>query len=161
VKTSIASGTGENMFPQYIGQSQYIRGYDREYYYGSECEMASTGTTGCAATQMLGSRTAIGNAELRFPVFRPFKYKKTNISFIPIDGLIFYDAGVAWSGGQTVYGSKPANYNWQTQRFLLRSYGYGFRVNLFNFAILRLDKSYPLDATSKKGYWFWTLGPSF
>jgi hypothetical protein len=43
----------------------------------------------------------------------------------------------------------------------MRSYGYGFRVNLFNFAILRFDKSYPLDGASKKGYWFWTLGPSF
>ena len=161
VQTSIASGKGEYLFPKYIGRADILRGYDREYYYGSECESAATGTSACTATQLLGSRVAFGNAELRFPVFRPFKYKKTNISFIPVDGLVFYDAGVAWSSGQTVYGSKPAGYAWTKQRYPLRSYGYGFRINLFNFAILRIDKSYPLDASSRKGYWFWTLGPSF
>ena len=99
--------------------------------------------------------------ELRFPVVRPFKIRRTLVQFLPVDGLIFGDAGVAWSKGQSLTLSKPANYDWQKQRYPLRSYGYGFRVNLFNIAILRIDKSYPLDAASKKGYWFWTLGSSF
>jgi Tol biopolymer transport system component len=161
VQTAISVGPGENQFPKYIGRSDLIRGYDRENYYSNSCQTAPGGTGECSATQLLGSRVAFGNLELRFPVFRPFKYHKTRINFIPIDGLIFTDAGVAWTKGQTISLSRPANYDWNTQRYPLRSYGYGFRVNLFNFAILRLDKSYPLDAASKKGYWFWTLGPSF
>ena len=71
------------------------------------------------------------------------------------------EMGAAWSKDQTLYGARPANYDVNKQRYPLRSYGYGFRVNLFNIAILRIDKSYPLDAASKKGYWFWTLGSSF
>jgi len=161
VQTAISAGSGENLFPKYIGRADFLRGYDRENYYSNACATDTTGTGACSATQLLGSRVAFGNVELRFPVFRPFQYKKKHITFIPIDGLIFADAGVAWSKGQTLSASRPANYDWTTQRYPLRSYGYGFRVNLFNFAILRIDKSYPLDASSKKGYWFWTLGPSF
>ena len=161
VQTAMSVGPGENEFPKYIGQSQLLRGYDRENYYSSVCETAPGGTGECSASQLLGSRAAVANAELRFPVFRPFHLGKTLIQFLPIDGLIFADAGMAWSKGQTLSLSKPANYDWNTQRYPLRSYGYGFRINLFNFAILRIDKSYPLDAASKKGYWFWTIGPSF
>ncbi|MDQ8153852.1 MAG: hypothetical protein P3B98_04235 [Gemmatimonadota bacterium] len=161
VQTAMSVGSGEDQFPKYIGRADLLRGYDRENYYSSACESAIGGSGECSAVQLLGSRIAFANAELRFPVFRPFRYKKTNVSFIPVDGLIFVDAGMAWSKGQTVSTSRPQNYDWQTQRYPLRSYGYGFRVNLFNFAILRIDKSYPLDGASKKGYWFWTLGPSF
>jgi len=159
---SVGSDSAEANFPKYIGRADMVRGYDRENYYSSSCgTAAASGASECSATQLLGSRVAFANVELRFPVFRSFKLRRTTISFIPIDGLIFADAGMAWSKGQTVSVSRPANYDWSTQRYAMRSYGYGFRVNLFNFAILRLDKSYPLDAASKKGYWFWTLGPSF
>lgn len=161
VQTDISVGSGELEFPKYIGRADLMRGYDRENYYSSVCETVPGGTGECSATQLIGSRVAFGNVELRFPVIRPFKFQRKLIRFIPVDGLIFADAGVAWSKAQKLSVSRPDNYDWATQRYPLRSYGYGFRVNLFNFAILRIDKSYPLDAASKKGYWFWTLGPSF
>ena len=161
VQTAISAGSGEDQFPKYIGRADIIRGYDRENYYSSVCQTVSSGTAECSATQLLGSRVAFANVELRFPVVRSFGWLGRAISLIPVDGLVFYDAGMAWSKGQEVSISRPANYNWQTQRYPLRSYGYGFRVNLFNFAILRIDKSYPLDGAQTKGYWYWTLGPSF
>ncbi|MBI1808545.1 MAG: PD40 domain-containing protein [Gemmatimonadetes bacterium] len=153
-------GPGEQTFPRYIGIPQYIRGYDREAYLQSDCTQVQN--TDCnAALQLLGSRVALVNAEMRFPLVRRFDLGFLPISLPPIDGLFFYDAGMAWSGGQSVTMSRPANYDYTTQRYPLRSYGYGFRVNLFNFAILRMDYSVPLDSFSKKGYWWWTLGPSF
>ncbi len=158
---SVGSDSAEQNFPKYIGRADIIRGYDRENYSSNSCETVASGTAACSATQLLGSRVAFANVELRFPVLRSVTVRKSRISLIPVDGLIFYDAGVAWSKGQSVTTSRPANYDWQTQRFPLRSYGYGFRVNLFNFAILRIDKSYPLDGASRKGYWYWTLGPSY
>lgn len=161
VQTAISVGSGESNFPKYIGRSDIIRGYDRENYYSNSCQTVASGTAACSATQLLGSRAAFANAELRFPLLRSLKAFGSSIGLPPVDGLVFYDAGMAWSKGQTVSVSRPANYDWQTQRYPLRSYGYGFRVNLFNFAILRIDKSYPLDGAQKKGYWYWTLGPSF
>ena len=84
------------------------------------------------------------------------------IALPPIDGLLFYDAGMAWNRGQSVSVGQPANYDFSTQRYLLRSYGWGLRVNLFNMAVLRWDYAIPLDgANVRKGYWWWTIGPSF
>ena len=78
-----------------------------------------------------------------------------------IDGALFYDAGLAWSGGQTVYGSRPANYDLTTQRYPLQSYGIGLRMNLFNYAILRWDYAIPLSEANARGFWAWSLWPSF
>ena len=47
-------------------------------------------------------------------------------------------------------------------RHLLRSYGAGVRVNLFNFALLRWDYAIPLDGPWKgDGYWRFSIAPSF
>ena len=78
-----------------------------------------------------------------------------------MDGLFFYDAGIAWSAGQSISLAKPANYNYQVQRFVMRSYGFGLRVNLFNLAILRWDLAKPLDRDNTKWNWTFSLGPSF
>ena len=153
-------GPGESMFPRYIGIPQFLRGYDRENYLGSDCVQVQNANCN-PALQLLGSRVALVNAELRFPLVRRFDLGFLPISLPPVDGLVFYDAGMAWSGGQSVTISKPANYDFNTQRYPLRTYGYGVRINIFNFAVLRWDLSWPLDSVSKKPYWWWTLGPSF
>jgi hypothetical protein len=84
------------------------------------------------------------------------------ISLPPVDGLVFYDIGLAWSGGQKVVSSYSATSNVATTRAPMRSYGAGIRLNLFGFALLRWDYAIALDRPGgKKGYWTWTLGPSF
>ena len=79
----------------------------------------------------------------------------------PVDGLIFHDAGLAWSAGQSVSLSRPAEYNVALQRYPIRSYGAGIRVNLFNYAILRWDYAIPVDQNGRRGIWTWSLWPSF
>ncbi len=158
--TDEAVGPGENIRPKYIGIPQYIRGYDRENYL-STCGAVSASTADCGATQLLGTRVVTANAELRFPLIRRFDLGFLPISLPPLDGLVFYDAGMAWTGGQKVSLTKPANYDQSTQRYLLRSYGFGLRLNLFNLAVLRWDYAVPLDASNRKGYWWFSLGPSF
>ena len=116
----------------------------------------------CSAVQLLGSRVAVANAELRFPLVRRLELGVLPIALPPLDGLFFYDAGMAWSKGQTVYGGRPANYDGNKQRYPLRSYGFGLRLNLFNYAILRWDYAVPLDQLGgKRGFWTWSLWPSF
>jgi len=83
------------------------------------------------------------------------------ISLPPVDGLFFFDAGVAWSRGQQVSLSRPDNYDQDTQRYLLRSYGMGLRMNLFGYALLRADYAIPMDRGRRHGYWVMTLGQSF
>lgn len=157
---NVSVGPNEAEFPKFIGRPDFIRGYDREFY-ASDCSSSSSDPTACAAGQLLGSRVAFANVELRFPLVRRFDLGLLPISLPPVDGLVFYDWGMAWGAGQTVYGSRPNNYDFATQRYPLRSYGMGIRLNLFNFALIRWDYAIPLDGSLKRGYWFWTLGQSF
>ncbi|MEA3248037.1 MAG: hypothetical protein U9Q74_17955 [Gemmatimonadota bacterium] len=162
----LSVGKGELRYPKYIGYPYYVRGYDRENYNASDCGTnGSNGTSHSAATcslvQLLGSRIAIASAELRFPLVRRFDLGVLPISLPPIDGLFFYDAGMAWSGGQQISLTQPDNYDFTKQRYPLRSYGYGIRVNLFNIAILRWDYAVPRDGFYKQGYWQFSIGPSY
>ena len=126
------------------------------------CRRTPTRRAGCSAIQLLGSRVAFANAELRFPLVRRFDLGLLPISLPPVDGLVFYDIGLAWSGGQKIVWDNSVNQNVATTRAPVRSYGAGIRLNLFGFALLRWDYSIALDRPGgKKGYWTWTLGPSF
>ena len=167
-QTSISVGRDETVLQKYIGRNEFVRGYDREQYGRGGCNVIP-GTVqtpedraGCSAVALLGSRVAFVNAELRFPLVRRFDLGLLPISLPPVDGLVFYDAGLAWSSGQKVVSSYSSSSDVAMTRAPLRSYGAGIRLNLFGFALLRWDYAIALDRPGgKKGYWSWTLGPSF
>jgi Tol biopolymer transport system component len=164
-------GSGETLFPQYLSNPyspNYIRGYDREAYLTS----SATGcggvpgtpvgtTTSCGSEQLLGSRTVAASVELRVPLIRRFDLGFLPITMPPVDGEVFYDAGMAWSGGQSISFTRPANYDPNTMRYPLRSFGYGFRINVFNIALLKFDYAIPRDSFNSKGYWWFTIGQGF
>jgi len=109
---------------------------------------------------LAGSRVAVANAELRFPIIRRFDVGST-FGLPPLDGLIFYDAGLAWSRGQTPHlGRAPENNDPTINRYPLTSWGGGLRVNLFNLAILRWDYARPLSG-GRKPNWTFSLGASY
>jgi hypothetical protein len=160
VYANVSVGPDEGTFPKYIARPDFVRGYDRSSGLLG-CPLVGANESNCSALQLLGSRVATANAELRFPLVRRFELGILPITLPPLDGLLFYDMGVAWSAGQSLYASRPADYNVTTQRFPLRSYGFGLRLNLFNYAILRWDYAVPLDHQTRKGFWTWSLWPSF
>jgi hypothetical protein len=161
--TRLAIGRDELEVPSYIGRPELIRGYNRESY-SSSCGVFGGGQiadpASCGAARLIGSRVAIANAEVRFPLIRQFYFAIIPFPLPPVDGLAFYDAGVAWSTGQSVELSRPSSGDLTNVRYPLRSYGFGVRVNLFNFALARWDYSVPLDI-ERKGFWTFSLGPSF
>ena len=163
-QTSISVGRDEEVLEKYIGRPEFVRGYDREEY-GRSCIPGTAASPeqrrGCSAIEFLGSRVAFANAELRFPLVRRFDLGLLPISLPPVDGLVFYDVGLAWSSGQKVVSRSNPDADVTTTRAPLRSWGVGIRLNLFGFALLRWDYSIPLDRPGGKGYWTWTLGPSF
>lgn len=159
-------GRDADLFPKYIGRPEFVRGYDRSsFYYGYSCDsfLGVQNAQGqvCATAQLIGTRFVVANEELRFPIIRRFDLGPLPIGLPPVDGLFFYDAGIAWNAGQSISLSKPANYDYQLQRYVMRSYGFGLRVNLFDLAILRWDLAKPLDRDNKKWNWTFSLGPSF
>lgn len=161
VAANVSIGPDEFAFPKYIGRADFIRGYDRESYAGAQCETSASDPAACSAVQLLGSRVAYANAELRFPLVRQFTLGLLPLSLPPVDGLVFYDVGAAWSANQRLYPQRPSGYDFSNQRYPLKSWGFGIRLNLFNIALVRWDYAIPLDSPNRKGYWFWTLGQSF
>ncbi len=167
-QTAVAVGRDEMSFPKYIGRPNYVRGYDRQNGFSYGCNPGLGSSVGCTAAQLLGSRIALTNVELRFPLIRRLDLGILPISLPPLEGLVFYDAGVAWSKDQQVHFRRPNQpFNTANDRFLLTSYGFGLRLNLFGIALIRWDFTKPLDSLNPdgsrntKGFWVWTLGPSF
>ncbi|HEX6058237.1 MAG TPA: hypothetical protein VFZ11_04390, partial [Gemmatimonadaceae bacterium] len=163
VMASLQVGPDGDSLPKYIGNSQYVRGYDRENYYGYSCGGGIVGSgEGCDVRQLLGSRVALANAELRFPLIRRFELGVLPIALPPLDGLVFYDIGVAWNSWNDVRLRRPeGEFDPELIRYPLRSWGAGLRLNLFGLAIVRWDYAIPLDGPERKGFWTWSLGPSF
>ncbi len=161
-QVDLSMGRDEMEFPKYIGQPFYVRGYDHSTYgsLGGCGSLAGTGGS-CSATELLGSRFALANVELRFPIVRSAYFGLLPFAFPPIEGLFFYDIGAAWKGGQSLSLTRPDNYDYTKQRYFLSSHGFGIRVNVFNIAIIRWDYAIPHDGASRKGYWVWTLGSSY
>ena len=159
--SSVSVGPDEGFFPKYIGRPDFIRGYDRANFNFVDCtSIIGGGQAPCNNTQLVGSRVAVANAELRFPIIRRFDVG-SNFGLPPLDGLIFYDAGLAWSKNQTAHlGRAPAGNNPDINRYPLTSWGAGLRVNLFNLAILRWDYARPLEG-GRKPNWTFSLGASY
>jgi len=160
ILSSISVGSNETFFPKYIGRPDFIRGYDRANFNFVDCTSVIGGQATCANAQLAGSRVAVANAELRFPIIRRFDVG-SNFGLPPLDGLIFYDAGLAWAAGQTPHlGKAPDGNNPDLDRYPLTSWGAGLRVNLFNLAILRWDYARPMS-TDRKPNWTFSLGASY
>ena len=139
--------------PKWLGRPDFIRGYNRDNLSSVTCTgLPNDDGTSCNTVETIGSRIAFANAELRFPIIRNFGLKLP-VSLPPLDGLFFYDAGVAWSAGQEVSLSRGENYDFTQQRALLRSYGFGLRLNLFNIAVVRWDYAIPRGQTRPEGIW--------
>ena len=158
--SSFSIGRDESFFPKYIGRPDYVRGYDRANFDVVDCTSVINSQVTCANTQLAGSRVAVANAELRFPIIRRFDVG-SSFGLPPVDGLIFYDAGLAWSSGQTPHlGTAPADNIALKDRYPLTSWGAGLRVNLFNLAVLRWDYARP-QSTDRKPNWTFSLGASY
>ena len=163
-------GRDEGEFPQYIGNANslmWLRGYGSGNGFSSTCNPQSGSQTGCGSVELLGSRAAVASAELRFPLLRRVDLGLLPISLPPLEGLLFAESGMAWSGGLHVTTTAPDEFDATRGRYPLRSYGVGLRLNLFNFALVRWDYAIPLDrkidatGEKQKGFWTWSLGPSF
>jgi outer membrane protein assembly factor BamA len=161
VAANVSVGPDETQFPKYIGRPDFVRGYDRELYASAECGTSAADPTLCSATQLLGSRVAYANAELRFPLVRRFDLGLLPMSLPPVDGLFFYDFGMAWSGA--VAEPHAARTATTSRRSATRcaATASASASTCSTSRCIRWDYSIPLDAASRKGYWFWTLGQSF
>jgi Tol biopolymer transport system component len=136
--------------PLFIGYAGLIRGYDPGSFTPAECGNCPI------IDRISGSRMLIGNVELRFPLFGILGGSSYYGPF-PIEGAVFYDAGVAWTRATrpALSGSDPK------QRLPVGSIGGALRVNVLGYIVVEVDYVKPLDRPKKGAHWEFNFIPGF
>lgn len=132
----------------YAGHQQLVRGYGLGTYEDGECTAFAPDRC-YVFDRLLGSRIAVGNAELRAPLLGLLRGELEYGSYVPLEIAAFFDAGVAWSSG-----SRPAFAG--GDRRLVRSYGGAVRAGLFGFLTMELSAARAIDRAGRP--WKWQLG---
>jgi hypothetical protein len=143
-------GEDARLAPMYIGHPGLVRGYQVESFDANECAVGDVGAC-LVFDQLVGSRMAVGNVELRFPLLGLFS-RQSYYGAFPIEMALFGDAGTAWSTG---VGFLSGGREW------VRSAGAAIRLNAFGYAILELDYVRPLDRPGRGWMWQFNLTPGF
>jgi WD40 repeat protein len=161
-------GRDSREFPIFLGSTELIRGYTAGSFRRNECLIDLGGSmTGCAALdQMIGSRLAVANVELRFPLIRDLTLGVLPVRLPPLEGAIFFDAGLIWDDRHsfadgTIVWRRAGGENPDLVRQPLKSWGLSIRSNLLGFIILRADYAKPLDRSGQGAYWTLSIGPTF
>jgi Tol biopolymer transport system component len=155
-------------FPLFLGSTELIRGYTSGSLRNHECAgTINDGTAGAFQTgcpdldQLIGSKIAVANVELRFPLARAVVLGLLPVALPPVEGAIFYDAGIAWDRPEQLKWRRDPTDDFDAVRVPLRSWGASIRTNLLGFLILRFDYTRPLDRVRKNSYWTVSIGPTF
>jgi len=111
--------------------------------------------------ELVGTRAAIGNLEIRFPLIESLRTGfPIQLGLGGINGVLFLDGASAWNGdSDPVFFSNKGGFHTSSARL---AYGFGARVNLGYF-ILRYD--YGVEQRFRGGlgpaHHFLTFGPEF
>jgi outer membrane protein assembly factor BamA len=136
-----------------LGFPGLVRGYDFASFDAAEC--LGTGSTCAVADQLLGSRIAVGNAEVRFPLVGAFS-RRTFYGPLPLEVAFFTDAGIAWTSDVT-----PRLFGTSGDRPWVKSVGAALRFNAFGYLIGEIDYVKPIDRPDKGWYWQFNFIPGF
>jgi Tol biopolymer transport system component len=110
--------------------------------------------------RMSGSKYALTNLELRFPVFRYLILGLLPIGFQNVEGVAFVDAGTAWKNNDALKLFVNDGSGVRTNDLLL-GMGFGTRLNFLNFPVMfDVAWSYNLQKFSKPKYYI-SLGYDF
>lgn len=80
----------------FVGRSHLVRGYEAGDFSAAECTPTAAST--CPQFERLvGSKIAVANFEVRFPLFGSEDYGLFNLPYFATELAAFADAGVAWT----------------------------------------------------------------
>jgi outer membrane protein assembly factor BamA len=119
--------------PLYLGYPSLVRGYDLNSRITNQCVVPLS--SGCREIDhMLGSRIAVGNLELRFPVLRPLGISPQMYGPVPVEVALFVDGGLVWRRQPVVEGASIGS-AWST--------GVTLRANVLGFGVSQFDIARP------------------
>jgi hypothetical protein len=138
-------GSSNELYPLYVGYPFYIRGYEPNTFYNNNKSPSNNFTI----DELSGNRIAVFNFEVRLPFTGPEKLAQIKSKFFFSDLNLFYDAGLAWNGGDQISRLKtnPDIINGRLERVPATSVGLSLRVNVFGAFILEPYFAYPFNRT--------------
>ncbi len=140
------------LLPLYVGNQNLVRGYASGSFDSQEC---SPSVSDCSVfDNLLGSRIAVANLELRAPLFGLLGLGKGYYGVFPIETGLFFDAGLAWNSTE-----KPSFMG--GDRTIVKSYGATARVNLLGYLVFQLSLVNPIDRPQKGWMWQFDIRPGF
>ncbi len=140
-------GKGANddrLYSLYLGYESLVRGFNR--FDGAELDVYR---------RLFGSKLAVANLELRFPLFQILGIGKGYYGILPTDFYVFFDAGVAWYDNE----DKPTFLG--GDRKMVSSAGFGIRTSLMQYFVLGLNLVHPFDRPEKGWVFQLTISPGF
>ena len=170
---SFAFGKDQNQYyaQQFLGYSTYIRGYEYNSFY----KMGDIYAGGFNIDQLMGSKLAVANFEVRLPFTGPKKLAAIESKFLFSDLNAFFDIGlaynsdskIAFSSQPTVVGTTPDPFNPGQNinvysRVPAMSAGLSLRVNVLGYFILEPYYAIPFQRkTLGKGVFGLTFAPGW
>lgn len=126
------------LYQMYAGYGYLIRGYDANSFYKNGTSVSGEGFD---INQLVGSRLAVANFELRLPFTGPKKLAAVESKFLFSDLNLFFDMGLAYDKNSKVaFRSEPRKIGGATTGYYERvpamSAGVSLRVNVFGYFVL-------------------------
>ena len=144
-----STGPDADSLRQYLAYADVVRGYDGSNFgITATCYNANPGNPD-RCNPAIGSSAVYGSFEIRAPIYRG---GGSVVPIPPVELFAFWDAGITWFTGQTVYFTRQSNLDPETQRGLLTSNGVGMRIDLFGAAILSWAFVKPHDLFTRPAY---------
>jgi len=141
----------------YLGVPSLVRGYDSRSFDVLDCTgaAAATGFFQCPEfDQLIGSRVAVANVELRLPLLGGIGVIHAP-GVPPIEVGAFYDMGKAWMSDSNPSCFSEAGCDF-SNRDWVKSTGFLARLNLFGFLIAEVDFVRPFDRNREgRSPWLW------
>ncbi len=138
----------------YVGYATLIRGYTANSFSASECGPSLQTTGSCPAfDQLLGSKMAVGNVELRIPLVGALGLIPSR-GYPPIEIAPFFDVAYAWRNVER------STYFMTHSRKPIRSYGGSLRANVLGFFVAQVSYVNPMDRPLG-WHWEFAITPGF
>jgi hypothetical protein len=135
----------DQLIDLYAGYPELVHGYSPGSFAVRECLDGDTSAECDAFRNLLGSRMAVVNAEVRVPIPGVFR-GELEYGRVPVDAVFFADTGLVWTAGD-----RP-EFAGGTRR-PVRSVGGAIHVNVFGLLAVELSASRPLDRVNPGVRW--------
>lgn len=140
--------------PLFIGRANLVRGYEIGDFNASECTQVP-GNSCPEIARLIGSKMAIANFEVRFPLLGSREYGLFDVPYFATELAGFVDAGVAWTEDESPVLEFAEE---SIERIPVFSVGLSARVLLGGYLPLNFYYAWPLQRPESSGQFGFSIG---